>query len=224
MIELFYADTPNVFKVSIALEEMALPNKRIAINLLEGEQTKPAFRAISPAGKVPAIVDHAPPGGGAPVTVFESGAILIYLAEKSGKFLPKALQQRYETIAWVMWHMSALNPNLSLSHHFLNMAKENIPYAKEKFVKESAKLYGVLDARLATNEFICGDYSIADMTCWPWLLYRGLHAQRLEDYPNVRRWFEAIDKRLAVRKALEGAFVPTLDQERDRAGTTPAKG
>src|SRR5262249_11232955 len=156
MIELFYADTPNVFKVSIALEEMALPNKRIAVNLLEGDQTKHAFRALSPSGKVPAIVDHDPPGGGSPVSVFESGAILIYLAEKSGKFLPKALQPRYDTIAWVMWHMSALNPNLSLSHHFLNMAKENIPYAKEKFVKESAKLYGVLDARLATSEFICG--------------------------------------------------------------------
>src|SRR6185437_13875933 len=146
MIELFYADTPNVFKVSIALEEMGLPNKRIAVNLLEGEQSKPALRAISPGGKVPAIVDHDPPSGGAPVSVFESGAILIYLADKSGKFLPTTLPERYDAIAWVMWHMSALNPNLSLSHHFLNMAKENIPYAKEKFVKEIARLYGVLDA------------------------------------------------------------------------------
>ena len=217
MIDLYYADTPNVFKVSIALEEMGLPNRRIAVNLLEGEQLKPAIRAISPGGKVPAIVDHDPLGGGAPVSVFESGAILIYLADKSGRFLPKALQQRFDTIAWVMWHMSALNPNLSLSHHFLNMAKESVPYAKEKFVKESTKLYGVLDARLEKNEFISGVYSIADMTCWPWLLYSGLHAQRIEDYPNVLRWFKAIEQRPAVRKALEGAFVPTLDQELDRA-------
>jgi len=223
MIELFYADTPNVFKVSIALEEMGLPNKRTLVNLLEGEQLKPAIRAISPGGKVPVIVDHDPPGGGAPVSVFESGAILIYLADKCGKFLPTAPQQRYDTIAWVMWHMSALNPNLSLSHHFLNMAKESVPYAKEKFVKESAKLYGVLDARLEKNAFICGEYSIADMTCWPWLLYSGLHAQRIEDYPNVLRWFKAIEQRPAVRKALEGAFVPTLDQELERGkGTPPA--
>lgn len=217
MIDLYYADTPNVFKVSIALEEMGLPNKRIAVNLLEGEQSKPAFRAISPGGKVPAIVDRDPAGGGAPVSVFESGAILIYLADKSGKFLPTAPQQRYDTIAWVMWHMSALNPNLSLSHHFLNMAKESVPYAKEKFVKESAKLYGVLDARLEKNEFICGEYSIADMTCWPWLLYSGLHEQRIEAYPNVHRWFKAIEQRPAVRKALDGAFIPTLDQELERA-------
>src|SRR5579859_8172954 len=217
MIELFYADTPNVFKVSIALEEMGLANIRRPIDLLKGEQSQPLYRAISPNGKVPAIIDDAPPGGGTAVTLFESGAILIYLAEKSGKFLPKALSARYDAIAWAMWHMSAVNPNLSLSHHFLNIAPESIPYAKEKFVTESTRLYRVLDERLGKADYICGEYSIADMTCWPWLLYRGLHAQRLEDYPNMQRWFQTIERRPAVRKALEGAFIPSLDQERDRA-------
>jgi GST-like protein len=216
MIELFYFDVPNVFKVSIALEEMGLPNKRTPVNLLEGEQLTPEFRAISPNGKVPAIIDHDPPGGGAPVSIFESGSILIYLAEKSGKFLPKALQQRYDAIAWVMWHLSSLNPRLSLSHYFLNMANEDVPHAKAKFVKDAAQLYDVLNTRLEKNEFISGEYSIADMTCWPFALYRHLHAQRFEEFPHVMRWFKAIEQRPAVRKALDGVFIPTLEQERAR--------
>lgn len=223
MIELFYADTPNVFKVSIALEEMGLRYKRTSISLPDKQQFQSHFTAINPNSKIPAIIDHDPPGGGAPVNVFESGAILLYLAEKSGRFLPKELRPRFEVITWLMWQMAGFGPNLGQANHFLTMAPSDVPYAKERFAKEATRLYGVLDRRLEGRDFICGSYSIADMACWPWLLYRELHGQRLEDYPNVTRWFKAIEPRPAVKRALDGAFIPTREQMLSRSWRTPAQ-
>lgn len=222
MIELFYADTPNVFKVSIALEEMGLEYKRTPISLPDKQQFQPHFMAVNPNSKIPAIIDHDPPGGGAPVSVFESGAILLYLGEKSGRFLPKDLRPRYEVVTWLMWQMAGFGPNLGQANHFLTMAPADLPYAKERFAKEAARLYGVLDRRLEGRDFICGAYSIADMACWPWLLYRELHGQRLEDHPNVARWFKAIEPRPAVKKALDGAFIPTREQMLSRSWSRPA--
>ena len=200
MIDLYYWPTPNGWKVSIALEEMELPYETKFVNIGRGEQFEPAFLAISPNNRMPAIVDHDPPGGGEPISVFESGAILIYLAEKTGKFLPADVRGRAQVLEWLMWQMGGLGPMLGQNHHFNIYAPEKIPYAIERYVNETSRLYGVLDKRLAGREWICDDYSIADMACWGWVVPHDRQGITLDDFKNVRRWYDAMKERPGVQR------------------------
>src|SRR6516164_4665701 len=201
MIDLYYWTTPNGHKVTIFLEETGLPYRIVPVNISKGEQFKPAFLEISPNNRMPAIVDHDPAGAGAPVSVFESGAILLYLAEKTGKFLPKDLRGRVEVLQWLFWQMGGLGPMAGQNHHYSNYAPEKIPYAIERYVKETNRLYGVLDKRLADRPLIAGAYSIADMATYPWIVPYERQGQRLEDFPHVKRWLESVRSRPAVVRA-----------------------
>lgn len=200
MIDLHYAATPNGWKVSIMLEECGLPYAVHPVNLGRGEQFAPDFLAISPNNRIPAIIDHDPPGGGAPVSVFETGAILIYLAEKTGCFLPSDLRGRSAAIQWLMWQMGGLGPMLGQNGHFKLYAPEKIPYAIERYEREAARLYGVLDAQLArTGAYVAGqDYTIADMACFPWIITHKAQGFTLDDYPAIKRWFAAVRARSGV--------------------------
>jgi GST-like protein len=200
MIDLYYWPTPNGWKISIMLEECQLPYKLIPVNIGTGEQFKPDFVAICPNSKVPAIVDQDGPGG-KPFALFESGAILIYLADKYGQFIGKDAAERYRTIEWVMFQMANVGPLFGQANHFLNKAPEKMPYAIDRYVKESARLYKVMDDRLAKVEYLAGDYSIADITTYVWVRNPKHQAQTLDTYPNVKRWFEAIHARPAVQRA-----------------------
>ena len=201
MIELSYWTTPNGHKITIFLEEAALPYRVTPVNIGKGEQFAPAFLAIAPNNRIPAILDTAPADGGAPISVFESGAILEYLAEKTGKFLPSDLRGRYEALQWLYWQMAGLGPMAGQNHHFVQYAPERIPYAMERYVKETARLYGVLNTRLADREFVAGAYSIADMASYPWIVPHERQQQDLDDFPHLKRWFEAVAARPAVRRA-----------------------
>lgn len=201
MIDLHYWTTPNGHKITIFLEEAALPYIVFPVNIGQGDQFKPEFLAISPNNRIPAIVDHAPKGGGAPVSIFESGAILMYLAEKTGQFLSAEMRQRYDTIQWLFWQMGGLGPMAGQNHHFNLYAPEKIPYAIERYVKETNRLYGVLNKRLADREFIAGDYSIADMASYPWIVPYKNQGQNIDDFPHLKRWLEAIAARPAVERA-----------------------
>ena len=203
MIDLYYWPTPNGWKISIALEEMELPYHVIAVNIGRGDQFEPDFLAISPNNRMPAIVDREPTGGGEPVAVFESGAILIYLAEKSGLFLPTSLHSRFEVLEWVMWQMGGLGPMLGQNGHFRLYAPEKIEYAIDRYTAEAKRLYAVLDRRLAGREYICGDYSIADMASWPWILTHKRQGLDLADYANVRRWYDGMKRRPALRRGYD---------------------
>jgi GSH-dependent disulfide-bond oxidoreductase len=203
MIDLYYWPTPNGWKISIALEEMGLPYKVLPVNIGRGEQFKPEFLAISPNNRMPAIVDHDPVGGGGALSIFESGAILLYLAEKTGRFLPKDLHGRFEVLQWLMWQMGGLGPMLGQAHHFRQYAPEKIQYGVDRYTNEANRLYGVLNKRLADRAFVAGDYSIADMACWPWIVLHDMQGQRLEDFPHLRRWFETMRTRPAVQKGFE---------------------
>ncbi len=218
MIELFFAPSPNGQKVSIALEEMGMEYRVTPINILRGEQFTPEYLAISPNNKMPAIIDHAPAGGGAPITIFESGAILIYLAEKSGKFLATTPRERAATLQWVMWQMSGLGPMAGQVHHFARYAPERIPYATKRFVDEAGRLYGVLDTHLRDRDYVTGEYSIADMAIWPWIAIHDMHLQSFDNFPNVARWFEVVNQRPAVQRGmavLKDMFTSTdpMDEE-----------
>jgi len=208
MIKVFYGETPNVYKVTIAIEEMGLESERVPVNILTGEQFDPAFLAISPNNRIPAIIDTAPAQGDEPISVAESGAILIYLAEKTGKFLPTDPKDRAHVLQWVMWQMSAQGPTLGQFGHFRNYAPEKLPYAIERFGKEAHRLYGLLDKHLTDREYLAGDYSIADMICWPWLLFREHHGLQLDEFPHLQRWFHRIEERPAVREALRESVIP----------------
>ncbi|MGH7844911.1 MAG: glutathione S-transferase N-terminal domain-containing protein [Candidatus Binatia bacterium] len=210
MLDLYYWTTPNGHKITIFLEETGLPYAIKPINIGKGEQFAPAFLAISPNNRIPAIVDPEPADGKGPLSVFESGAILQYLAEKTGKFLPTDLRGRTETMQWLFWQMGGLGPMLGQNHHFRNYAAEKIPYAINRYVKETERLYGILDERLADREFIAGAYSIADMACYPWIVPYERQGQNLDDFPNIRRWFETIQKRDAVQRAY--ARAKTINQ------------
>jgi GST-like protein len=201
MIDLHYWPTPNGHKITIFLEEVGLAYKIHPVNIGAGEQFRPDFLKIAPNNRMPAIVDHAPADGGAPVSVFESGAILIYLAEKTGHFLPKDIRKRAHVMEWLMWQMAGLGPMCGQNHHFNIYAPEKIPYAIDRYVKETNRLYGVLDRRLEGRAFIVDDYSIADMACYPWIVPHERQGQRLEDFPNVKRWFDAIAARPATQRA-----------------------
>lgn len=204
MIDLYYWTTPNGHKISIFLEEAGLPYNVHPINISKNDQFKPAFLKISLNNKIPAIVDHQPVDGGEPLALFESGAILLYLAEKTGQFLPKDLRGRQQVLQWLFWQMGGLGPMAGQNHHFSQFAPEKIPYAIKRYIDETARLYGVLDKQLADNQFVAGsEYSIADMAIYPWIVSHKWQSQNLEDFPNVLRWFNHIQNRPATVKAYE---------------------
>jgi GST-like protein len=180
-----------------------MPYNIIPVNIAKGEQFTPHFLALSPNNRMPAIVDHTPIERGAPISVFESGAILLYLAEKSEQFLPADLRGRVEVLQWLFWQMAGLGPMLGQNHHFTRYAPEKIPYAIDRYVRETGRLYGVLNGRLAEREFIAGAYSIADMAAYPWIVPHEAQGQNLDDFPQVKRWFEAIKSRPATIRAYE---------------------
>ncbi|HEX6635350.1 MAG TPA: glutathione binding-like protein [Usitatibacter sp.] len=201
MIDLYYWTTPNGHKITLFLEEAGLEYEIKPVNIGKGEQFDPAFLAISPNNRIPAIVDHAPADGGKPISVFESGAILLYLAGKTGKFIPKDLRGQVTTLEWLMWQMGGLGPMAGQNHHFSNYAPEKIPYAIERYVKETSRLYAVLDKRLAGRDFIAGrEYTIADMACYPWII-PDRQGQAIDDFPNLERWHAAIRARPATARA-----------------------
>lgn len=201
MIELFYWTTPNGHKITIFLEEANIPHKITPINIGQGEQFTPEFLRIAPNNRIPAIIDHSPADKGKPLSVFESGAILLYLADKTGKFIPKDIRGRAEVIQWLFWQMAGLGPMAGQNHHFTQYAPEVVPYAINRYVNETARLYGVLDKLLTGREYIANDYSIADMACYPWIVSHEKQRQDLNDFPNVKRWFESIKSRIAVQRA-----------------------
>ncbi len=201
MIELSYWTTPNGHKITIFLEESGTPYRITPINIAKEEQFGAAFLKISPNNRIPAIVDTAPADGGAPISVFESGAILQYLAEKTGKFMPADLRGRVEVTEWLFWQVGGLGPMAGQNHHFGFAAPEKIPYAINRYVKETGRLYGVLNKQLADREFIAGAYSIADMASYPWVVPYERQQQNLDDFPHLKRWFRAIEARPAVQKA-----------------------
>ena len=204
MIDLYYWTTPNGHKVSLFLEEAGLPYEVHPINIGQGDQFKPDFLKIAPNNRIPAIVDQNPTDGGAPISLFESGAILLYLAEKTGQFIPTDLRGRQEVLQWLFWQMGGLGPMAGQNHHFSQFAPEKIPYAIKRYVDETARLYGVLDRRLADRPFVAGaDYSIADMAIYPWIVSHKWQSQRLEDFPHVQRWFNSIKERPATVRAYE---------------------
>jgi GST-like protein len=202
MIDIYGGPTPNVLKPLIALEEMGLEYRRLPVDLLKGEQFTPEFLSISPNNRVPAMVDHDPADGQGPLSVFESGAMLLYLADKTGRFLPREARARSAVIEWVMWQMAGQGPMLGQAGHFRNYAPEKIPYGIERYTNEAHRLYRVLDTRLAGRDYIAGDYSIADMACWPWIRLREHHGVELEKFRNVARWDAAMNARPAVQRLL----------------------
>jgi len=217
MIELHYWPTPNGHKITMFLEEAGLPYQIKPVNIGAGEQFKPDFLKIAPNNRMPAIVDTAPNDGGAPVALFESGAILVYLAEKTGKFLSTDTRVRYDTLQWLFWQMGGLGPMAGQNHHFSVYAPEKIEYAIKRYVNETNRLYGVLNKRLADRDFIAGDYSIADMAAYPWVVPHERQGQNLDDFPHVKRWFHAIRNRPATIAAYDKgksvSTTPTVSEE-----------
>lgn len=219
MISLYYWTTPNGHKITIFLEEVGLPYNIVPINIGSGDQFKPEFIKISPNNRIPAIVDHEPAGGGKPISVFESGAILLYLAEKTGKLIPNDLGDRVEVLQWLFWQVAGLGPMAGQNHHFSSYAPEKIDYAINRYVNETGRLYAVLNKRLADREFVAGDYSIADIAAYPWIVPYERQGQKLEQFPSLRRWFETIQARPATIRAYEKAEAfknQALDPEKSR--------
>ena len=202
MIDLYYWPTPNGHKITIFLEETGLPYTLKPVNISTGEQFDPAFLKIAPNNRIPAIVDHAPADGGAPLSLMESGAILEYLAAKTGKFFPGDFRGTWECRQWVHWQMGNLGPLAGQNHHFVHYAPEKIPYAIDRYVRETGRLYRVLDRRLADRAYLAGDYSIADMICYPWVLPQR-QSQDIDEFPNLKRWKSDIGERPAVKRAYE---------------------
>jgi GST-like protein len=201
MIDLYYWSTPNGHKITIFLEETGLPYRLRPVNIGRGDQFAPEFLAIAPNNKIPAIVDHAPSGGGAPITVFESGAILLYLAEKTGKLLSPDLRQRVATLEWLFWQVGGLGPMAGQAHHFRRDAPEKIDYAFDRYTKETGRLYAVLNKRLTDRPHVADDYSIADIAIYPWIVPHERQGQKLTDFPALAAWFETIAARPAVVRA-----------------------
>jgi GST-like protein len=200
-IDLYYWATPNGWKISIMLEETETPYNLIPVDITAGDQFKPDFLAISPNNKMPAIVD---PQGieGQPLSLFESGAILLYLADKTGQFIPKQPRDRYAVIQWLMFQMGGVGPMLGQAHHFRQYAPEKIPYAINRYTNEATRLYRVLDKQLSQVEYVAGEYSIADIAIFPWIISHEKQGQNLADYPHLQRWFEVINQRPAVQRGL----------------------
>jgi len=223
MIDLYYWTTPNGHKVTMFLEESGLPYRIHPINIGKGDQFAPDFLAIAANNRIPAIVDHGRADGGAPVSLFESGAILLYLAEKTGQFIPADPRGRAEVLQWLFWQMGGLGPMAGQNHHFSGYAPEKIPYAINRYVNETARLYGVLDKRLADRPFVAGEeYSIADMAIYPWIVPHERQGQDLADFPNLARWFGDVAARPATALAYAQAErvnpsnVPSVSDEESR--------
>jgi len=220
MIDLYYWTTPNGHKITMFLEETGLPYRIHPVNISKGEQFQPNFLAIAPNNRIPAIVDRQPADGGEPVSLFESGAILLYLADKTGQFIAPDLRGRADTLQWLFWQMGGLGPMAGQNHHFSVYAPERIPYAIDRYVNETNRLYGVLNKRLADREFVAGDYSIADMAAYPWIVPHERQGQNLDDFPHLKRWFHAIEARPATRRAYEKAAeintAPSVHTEESR--------
>ena len=221
MIELYYWTTPNGHKVTMFLEESGLPYRIVPVHIGRGEQFAPEFLRIAPNNRIPAIVDRAPEDGGGPLALFESGAILLYLADKSGLFIPQDLRGRQQTLQWLFWQMGGLGPMAGQNHHFVQYAPESLPYAIDRYVKETSRLYAVLDKHLGAmadqgHAFIAGEYSIADMACYPWIVPHQRQRQQLQAFPHLARWFECIRSRPATQRAYARAAeintAPTVDE------------
>jgi GST-like protein len=205
MIDLYYWTTPNGHKITMFLEEVELPYTIIAINIGKGDQFQSDFLKIAPNNRIPAIVDHTPADGGDAISLFESGAILLYLAEKVGKLIPADVRGRAEVLQWLFWQMGGLGPMAGQNHHFSQYAPEKIPYAIDRYVNETGRLYAVLNKRLEDREFVAGEYSIADIACYPWIVPYDRQGQDLDNFPNLKRWFETIKARPATIRAYEKA-------------------
>jgi GST-like protein len=203
MIELYYWPTPNGHKVTMFLEEAGLAYEIRPVDISAGDQFKPEFLAFSPNNRMPAIIDRAPADSGEPISVFESGAILLYLAQKTGRFMPADVRGRNTVTEWLMWQMGGLGPMAGQNHHFGTYAPEKLPYAITRYVNETNRLYGVLDRRLAGREFVAGEYSIADMAIYPWIVPHERQGQNLDDTPDLKRWFEAVRARPGTVAAYE---------------------
>ncbi|WP_343521194.1 glutathione binding-like protein [Sphingomonas sp.] len=221
MIDLYYWPTPNGHKITLFLEEAGVPYTIHPVNIGAGDQFKPDFLRIAPNNRMPAIIDTAPADGGEPVSVFESGAILIYLALKEGKFYGDTPRERTNILQWLMWQMGGLGPMAGQNGHFNIYAPEQVPYAIERYTNETNRLYGVLDRQLAGKPFVAGEnYSIADMAIYPWIVPHENHKQNLDDFPNIKRWFEAVKARPATIRAyakgdeVRGQAQPLTDAER----------
>ena len=220
MIELYYWATPNGHKITMFLEEVGLPYTIVPVNIGTGDQFKPDFLKIAPNNRIPAIIDREPVDGGEPISIFESGAILLYLADKTGKLIPSNLRDRVEATEWLFWQMAGLGPMAGQNHHFSQYAPEKLPYAIDRYVNETGRLYAVLNKRLADREFVAGDYSIADIAAYPWIVPHERQGQKLEDFPNLKRWFETIQARPATIRAYEKAEAfknQALDIEQSRS-------
>lgn len=221
MIDLYYWTTPNGHKITIFLEETGLDYHLHPVHIGKGEQFAADFLKIAPNNRIPAIVDQAPADGGEPLALFESGAILEYLADKSGRFLPRETRPRFQVLQWLYWQMGGLGPMAGQNHHFVRYAPEPIPYAIERYVKETARLYGVLDRQLQGRDYVAGDYSIADMAIYPWAkLWEG-QRQRLEDFPNMAAWLDRIAERPAVQRAY--AMAEQINADPDALLTAEAR-
>lgn len=204
MIDFYFAPTPNGLKIKLFFAETGLEHRVIPVRLTKGDQFKPEFLAISPNNKIPAIVDHDPGDGAAPLSLFESGAILLYLADKIGRFVPRDKRKRAELMQWLFWQMSGLGPMAGQIGYFNVYAPEKVPFAIERYTKELRRLYGVLDNRLADREYVVDEYSIADIACYPWIVPHRPHGQNLDEFPNLKRWFHAVGQRPATQRAYEG--------------------
>lgn len=230
MIDLYYWTTPNGHKITLFLEEAQIAYRIVPVNISKGEQFAPDFLKISPNNRIPAIVDQAPTDGGAPISLFESGAILLYLAEKTDRFLPPDTRGRAETLQWLFWQMAGLGPMAGQNHYFGTFAPEKIPYAIDRYVKETNRLYGVLNRRLADREFVAGDYSIADMAMYPWIVPWQRQQQNLDEFPHLKRWFETIGARpatIAAYRLADGINTAPTVTEASRAilyGQTATRG
>lgn len=221
MIDLYYWTTPNGHKITIFLEETGLDYRLLPVHIGKGEQFAADFLKIAPNNRIPAIVDQAPVDGGEPLALFESGAILEYLADKSGRFLPREARPRFQVLQWLYWQMGGLGPMAGQNHHFVRYAPEPIPYAIDRYVRETARLYGVLDRQLQGRDYVAGDYSIADMAIYPWAkLWEG-QRQRLEDFPNMAAWLDRIAERPAVQRAY--AMAEQINADPDALLTAEAR-
>ncbi len=220
MIDVYFWPTGNGKKITIMLEECGLPYKVIPVNINKGDQSTPQYEAINPNNKMPTIVDHDARGG--PITIFESGAILQYLAETTGKLLPADLHGRYRVLQWVYWQVGGLGPMAGQAHHFLRYAPQKIEYAMHRFRAETARLYKVMDKQLAQHEYLAGAYSIADIAAWPWVFRHEWQEQNLDDFPHVKRWFAAVGARPAVQRGADvgkewmTAAPPMSDEDKKR--------
>lgn len=203
MIDLFFWPTPNGYKNLIFLEESALAYQIRPVNIMKGEQFKSDYLAIAPNNRIPAIIDYTPTDRNEPFALFESGSILIYLAEKTGQFLASDLRNRHQTIQWLMWQMGGIGPMMGQANHFIQYAPENVPYGKKRYIEEVKRLFRVMERQLSDQDYLTGDYSIADMACYPWIAFSSLINIQLSDFPRVAEWVDRITQRSAVKRAYE---------------------